>query len=717
MRRVLWGGLGLAVWAVAAGLLAAPRTVPVGVVAAVLGTILGAIAAWRLAASRLRLPVIWLGGAVTLVLVQLAARSMVSWRVLPAALGTEPAYLLSEVVAWLGSLLVVVAVAQTSSRRHPSWVTLELLLVGGVVAGLLAAHREGFINRPYGLIDAVWGRGYDPLPLFLGIGCVAAVALALLAAARGSRRRSVRDAVLLVLVIVAAFLLIPVGVVKMLEPPDRGGSGGGEGQQGGQGSGQQGGGQGGAVSSFADQRQEASNVPVAVVLLHDDYDPPSGYYYFRQTAFSRYNGQRLVQDTTGKADSDLPSGFPTARQRVELEIRRRGDLLKRLDTTVALLQPHPRPFALVNPAELAPASNPDPVRFVRAYKVVSEVLAKPLPDMAGLKVGRPAWQADMLRHYTDGPSDRRYADLAASCVELLRPELRSDPFAQAVAIQYWLSRNAVYSRTSDHESAADPLADFLFGNRTGHCVYLAHSACLLYRARGIPSRVGAGYAVDGRNRGNGGSVLLRERDAHAWPEIHLEGLGWLPMDIAPERSLDPPDEGPDQGLQQMLGDMARQGAGRPPVEQEPAGHGNLQEALRAAARAAARALSFLLVAALLLLYAVKVWRRLAPRWCRPGRLPVVAYRAALDRLAEVGVLRGFGQTREDLATRQAGFSPAFTALTALHLQAGLGRRAPEAARDHYIGLGRRVSADIARERRLGRRMLGLLNPVAWLWVR
>ena len=386
----------------------------------------------------------------------------------------------------------------------------------------------------------------------------------------------------------------------MLEPPDRGGSGGGESQQGGQGqgSGQQGGGQGDAVSSFSDQRQEASNVPVAVVVLHDDYDPPSGYYYFRQTAFSQYNGRRLVQDTTGKADSDLPGSFPTGRLRVEGEVSRQ-DLLRRLDTTVALLQPHPRPFALVNPAELAPASNPDPVRFVRAYKVVSQVLAKGLPDMADLAVGNTTWRPSVLRHYTEGPRDPRYSDLAASCVELLRPGLRADPFAQAVAIQYWLSKNAIYSRSSDHESAEDPLADFLFGNRTGHCVYLAHSACLLYRARGIPSRVGAGYAVDGRNRGNGGSLLLRERDAHAWPEIYLDGLGWLPMDIAPERSLDPPDEGPDQGLQQMLGDMARQGAGRPPVEQEPAGHGNLQEALRAAARVAARVLAVLLAAALL----------------------------------------------------------------------------------------------------------------------
>ncbi|HPS78924.1 MAG TPA: transglutaminase-like domain-containing protein, partial [Thermoanaerobaculaceae bacterium] len=581
----------------------------------------------------------------------------------------------------------------------------------------LAAHREGFINRPYGLVDALWGRGYDPLPLFLGLGGVAAAALALLLASHGSHRRSGRDAVLLVVVVALAFLAIPVGVVRMIEPPARGGTGGNESRQGSDGQGNsQSGRQDGSTSSFADQQQEGSNVPVAVVLLHDDYDPPSGYYYFRQTAFSQFNGQRLVQDMTGQADTDVPAGFPSGEERVVGETGL-PHLLRRLDTTVALLQPHPRPFALVNPALLDSAANPDPVRFVRAYRVTSRVLTRSLPDAAGLRVGLPGWRPETRRHYTEGPRDPRYADLAAACVELLRPGLRSDPFAQAVAIQYWLSKNAIYSKSSDHESAADPLADFLFGNRTGHCVYLAHSACLLYRARGIPSRVGAGYAVDGRNRGNGGSLLLRERDAHAWPEIYLDGLGWLPMDIAPERSLDPPDEGPDQGLQQMLGDMARQGAGKPPVEQEPAGGENLQEALRAAARVAARALALLMVAALLGLWGAKGWRRLAPHWCRPARLPVVAYRAALDRLADAGVLRDFGQTREDLASRQAGFSPAFAAMTALHLRAGLGRHAPVASQDHYIKLGRQVSADIVRQRPPWRRMLGLASPVSWLWVR
>src|SRR5262249_12166168 len=34
------------------------------------------------------------------------------------------------------------------------------------------------------------------------------------------------------------------------------------------------------------------NIPLAIVLLRDDYSPPTGLYYFRQAAQSQFNGRR-----------------------------------------------------------------------------------------------------------------------------------------------------------------------------------------------------------------------------------------------------------------------------------------------------------------------------------------------------------------------------------------------------------------------------------------
>ena len=46
------------------------------------------------------------------------------------------------------------------------------------------------------------------------------------------------------------------------------------------------------------------------MLLHDDYSPPTGVYYFRQGAFSQFNGRRLIATTRDGLDTDVLDGFP-----------------------------------------------------------------------------------------------------------------------------------------------------------------------------------------------------------------------------------------------------------------------------------------------------------------------------------------------------------------------------------------------------------------------
>ena len=71
----------------------------------------------------------------------------------------------------------------------------------------------------------------------------------------------------------------------------------------------------------------------------------------------------------------------------------------------------------------------------------------------------------------------------------------------------------------------DPTADFLFGDRTGYCVHFAHAAVLLWRALGIPARVGTGYRTEEDDRHGSSTILIRASDAHAWPELYLDGIG------------------------------------------------------------------------------------------------------------------------------------------------------------------------------------------------
>jgi len=92
-----------------------------------------------------------------------------------------------------------------------------------------------------------------------------------------------------------------------------------------------------------------------------------------------------------------------------------------------------------------------------------------------------------------------------------------------------------YSLTYER-NRGDPLLDFLNTNRQGHCEYFASAMAMLARAAGIPARVVAGYRVAERNT-LGGYDVVRERNAHAWVEVHFAGKGWQTVDATPEDLL------------------------------------------------------------------------------------------------------------------------------------------------------------------------------------
>lgn len=79
-------------------------------------------------------------------------------------------------------------------------------------------------------------------------------------------------------------------------------------------------------------------------------------------------------------------------------------------------------------------------------------------------------------------------------------------------------------------SAGDFLDYFLLESRQGYCTYFATAFVLLARAEGIPARYVEGFCVpvDGMAEVNVYSDM-----AHAWPEVYLEGIGWIPFEPTP----------------------------------------------------------------------------------------------------------------------------------------------------------------------------------------
>lgn len=105
------------------------------------------------------------------------------------------------------------------------------------------------------------------------------------------------------------------------------------------------------------------------------------------------------------------------------------------------------------------------------------------------------------------------------------------------ALQYF-RQQAFYYSLSPPVLTGDSVDEFLFNTREGFCEHYAAAFTVLMRAAGIPSRVVTGY-LGGEINQMGEYMLVRQRDAHAWSEVWLEGQGWVRIDptgaVAPER--------------------------------------------------------------------------------------------------------------------------------------------------------------------------------------
>jgi hypothetical protein len=82
----------------------------------------------------------------------------------------------------------------------------------------------------------------------------------------------------------------------------------------------------------------------------------------------------------------------------------------------------------------------------------------------------------------------------------------------------------------------DPLANFLFVRRSGHCEYFASAMTIMLRSIGIPTRYVTGF-LPGEFNDVGGDYIIRESDAHAWVEVYFPYYGWITFDPTPPGNL------------------------------------------------------------------------------------------------------------------------------------------------------------------------------------
>lgn len=103
---------------------------------------------------------------------------------------------------------------------------------------------------------------------------------------------------------------------------------------------------------------------------------------------------------------------------------------------------------------------------------------------------------------------------------------------KALALQEWFRSQAFeYTLNAPSTSSTDAISSFLLSDRAGYCIHFAAGMITMARLEGIPARMAIGYTPGQRQED--GSYEVTSHDAHAWPELYLDGLGWVPFEPTP----------------------------------------------------------------------------------------------------------------------------------------------------------------------------------------
>ena len=273
-----------------------------------------------------------------------------------------------------------------------------------------------------------------------------------------------------------------------------------------------------------------------------DNFPPSVRLYWRARTYDTYeNGQWFSTVNTVHNFDPQRDELPTP----EAAGRWLGEFEFISATNIATLFVPPQPLWINQEGQVEYAENPDGTLDIATFRAVPSL--DPGQVYQAQASVSYATQAQLNASGTEYPEwiSERYLALPESVTPRTR-QLAADitagletPYEKALAITDYLRRNMEYVVTIEEELPGDQeIIDwFLFDLRKGFCNYYSTAEVVLLRSLGIPARWSVGYAQGDRyfeqgdspgdNVSVGSNFIIRQRDAHAWPEVYFAGLGWV----------------------------------------------------------------------------------------------------------------------------------------------------------------------------------------------
>ncbi len=190
--------------------------------------------------------------------------------------------------------------------------------------------------------------------------------------------------------------------------------------------------------------------------------------------------------------------------------------------------------------------------------VFTVLSASPRPDIGQLQRATASSPPDSI--YLELPDS--YPSLASELALAVTAGATS-PYEQALALQAWFTTSGEfrYSLEAQTGHGSDAIESFL-RERVGYCEQFSATFASMARSLGIPSRVAVGFTPGELD--DEGWYVVRGLNAHAWPELWFDGIGWLYFEATPGRGA--PGAEPYTGVPAQQETEAIDATGRPVSE-------------------------------------------------------------------------------------------------------------------------------------------------------
>lgn len=206
------------------------------------------------------------------------------------------------------------------------------------------------------------------------------------------------------------------------------------------------------------------------------------------------------------------------------------------------LEPHGRTWV---PALDLPVSAT--ARGARHYPDYDQALVSPVPLTSSLRI---EVLSRLVPELPPRPLPEHHREAALQLPEDIPPRLQqltdsweaaaqTDEQIVQLGLGYLRSQGFTYTLDPGEYSGPGALEEFFLNRRTGFCEHFSASFATLMRMAGVPARVVIGYLGGEFSDHNGGYLIVKQSDVHAWVEVWVERYGWYRIDptaeLAPDR--------------------------------------------------------------------------------------------------------------------------------------------------------------------------------------